>query len=230
MILDSHRRRGLPRRAFILGVALSAAALVPLAMLKPTAKAQTSLPAQPEASALHLSDAQKQLRLGQARKIREHLAAWAQHNKAALLQMQQAQPNDLAALMPVYRSLAKQPLPLWNGDSRIGRGGTNPGFAVDVPPGMTLTHLQRSREWIFTRIRRDFADNKDFRIASSVDIGNVSIVVWASGRITESTVTGKFAGYGKPFLQVESQKSIMPSFFAPEGDKVGERLRYSIAG
>lgn len=41
MILDSNRRRGLPRRAFIFGIALTAAALVPLAMLKPTAEAQT---------------------------------------------------------------------------------------------------------------------------------------------------------------------------------------------
>ena len=37
MILDSKRRRTLPRRLFILGVALTAAALVPLAMLRPTA-------------------------------------------------------------------------------------------------------------------------------------------------------------------------------------------------
>ena len=42
MILDKTRRRILPRRAFIFGVALAAAALVPLAILKPTAKAQAA--------------------------------------------------------------------------------------------------------------------------------------------------------------------------------------------
>ncbi len=40
MILDSTRRRTLPRRALMLGVALGAAALVPLAVLRPVAKAQ----------------------------------------------------------------------------------------------------------------------------------------------------------------------------------------------
>ena len=42
MILDKTRQRTLPRRAFMLGVALTAAALVPLAMLRPVASAQTS--------------------------------------------------------------------------------------------------------------------------------------------------------------------------------------------
>ena len=40
MILDSTRRRMLPRRALVLGVAVGAAALIPLAMLRPVAKAQ----------------------------------------------------------------------------------------------------------------------------------------------------------------------------------------------
>ena len=40
MILDKTRTRTLPRRAFIFGIAAGAAMLVPLAMLKPTAKAQ----------------------------------------------------------------------------------------------------------------------------------------------------------------------------------------------
>ncbi len=42
MILDSTRRRTLPRRALIFSVAVTAAALVPLAMLRPAAKAQTT--------------------------------------------------------------------------------------------------------------------------------------------------------------------------------------------
>ncbi len=42
MILDKTRQRTLPRRAFMLGAAVTAAALVPLAMLRPVASAQTS--------------------------------------------------------------------------------------------------------------------------------------------------------------------------------------------
>ena len=42
-ILDKSRRRSLPRRAFALGIALGAAALVPLAMLRPAAVAQAAL-------------------------------------------------------------------------------------------------------------------------------------------------------------------------------------------
>ncbi len=41
LILDKTRQRTLPRRALVFGVALTAAALVPLAMLRPVAKAQT---------------------------------------------------------------------------------------------------------------------------------------------------------------------------------------------
>lgn len=41
-ILDKTRRRTLPRRALAFGIALGAAALVPLAMLRPVAKAQTA--------------------------------------------------------------------------------------------------------------------------------------------------------------------------------------------
>ena len=39
MILDVTRRRTLPRRALVLGVALTAAALVPLSMLRPAVQA-----------------------------------------------------------------------------------------------------------------------------------------------------------------------------------------------
>ena len=42
-ILDGSRRRSLPRRAYALGIALGAAALVPLAMLRPVAEAQAAL-------------------------------------------------------------------------------------------------------------------------------------------------------------------------------------------
>ena len=166
-----------------------------------------------------MSDALKQLRLNQALRIREHLAAWAQANKAAIVSMQQTQPKDLAALMLVYRSLDKRPFPLWPGDPRVGTGEAMPAFGMDVPVGMTLTHLQRSQEPIFSRIRQDFADHRDFRVANSVDSGNVTIVVWASGRITEAAKSSKFMGHGKPFLQIESQKSMMPPFFPPADDK-----------
>ncbi len=43
-ILDNTRCRTLPRRVFVLSVAIGAAALVPLAMLRPDAKAQTAMP------------------------------------------------------------------------------------------------------------------------------------------------------------------------------------------
>lgn len=228
MILDRKRRRALPRRAFILGVAFTAAALVPLAMLKPTAKAQGVPPTQQGAISPHLSDAQKQLRLNQACQLREHLAVWAQANKAAILDMQQAQPKDLAALMPVYRSLAEQTLPLWAGDPRLGKGEAMPAFSVQTKQ-ITLTHLQRSEEPTCRRIREDFAAYRDFRISRSVDPGAVCMVVWASGRITEETTSSQFMGHGKPFLQVESRKIIMPGFFPSGNDKIGERIQYSIA-
>ena len=190
--------------------------LIPLAMLRPTAKAQmppsASVPGQQETTPLHLSDAQKQIRLDQARQLREHLAPWAQANKAALLQMRQAQPKDLAALMTVYRSLEKQPLPLWNTDPRLGKGDAMPAFSAQTTQ-LTLTHLQHSQEPACRGIRQDFAQDRDLRISRSVDPGNVSIVVWASGRITESTTTGKFMGRGKPILDVESQKLLVPGYF-----------------
>ncbi len=233
MILDDTCHRTSPRRVLLLAAVTGAAVLVPLAMLKPAAKAQmppsASVPGQQETATLHLSDVQKQLRLEQARQIREHLAPWAQANKAALLHMQQARPDDLAALMRVYDSLAKQPLPLWNGDPRIGRGGTDPGFSAQTA-ALTLTHLQRSQEPICRGIRQDFAAYQDFRVSRSVDPGNVCFVIWASGRITESAISGRFMGHGKPFLQVERQKNIESSFFPSADDKkINESLQYSIA-
>ncbi len=239
MILDTTRRRTISRRALIFGAALTAVALVPLAMLKPMAKAQTPLPApvrdQQEMATLHLSDAQKQLRLAQAHQLRGRLAEWAHANKAALVQMQQARPDDLASLMRVYDSLIKLPFPLWNGDPRVGRATPvissyvpDPTFSTQTT-ALTLSHLERSQEPADKSIREDFARYHDFRVARSIDPGNVCIVVWASGRITESTVSGELQGRGKPFLALESQKFLMPGFFPLAGDKkIGERIRYSI--
>lgn len=223
MILDNTRRRTLPRRAFMLGIALAAAAVFPLAMLRPAAEAQTPSPApvrdQQEMAMLHLSDAQKQLRLTQARQLRGRLAEWAQANKAALAQMQQARPDDLASLMRVYDSLIKLPFPLWNGDPRVGRATSvissyvpDPTFSTQTA-ALTLSHLERSQEPADKSIREDFARYHDFRVARSIDPGNVCIVVWASGRITQSTVSGEFIGHGEPILLVTSEESIVPPFF-----------------
>ena len=49
MILDSNRRRGLPRRALVFGITVTAAALIPLAMLRPAVQAA---PPQPQATAV----------------------------------------------------------------------------------------------------------------------------------------------------------------------------------
>ncbi len=233
MILDKTRSRStVARRALLAALIPSAAALLILAALRPDVKAQTPMPAplpgQQQMNTLRLNNQQETLRIAQAQQIREHLTTWAQHNKATLLQMGQAQPNDLAALMTVYRSLEKQPLPLWDADPRLSKGNAMPAFSVQTTE-LTLTHLQHSKEPNCQRIRQDFAQDRDLRISRSVDPGNVCIVVWASGRITQSTVISKFIGYGKPFLHVESQKSITPGFFPAAGNKkAGEYIRYSI--
>ncbi len=168
------------------------------------------------------SDAQfgqkEALRLSQAQQIRDHLANWAQANKPALVQMQKARPDGLASLMRVYDSLIKQPLPLWDGDPRVGRAASvlssyvpDPAFSTQTV-ALTLSHLERSQAPMDKGIREDFARYRDFRIARSADPGRNSIVVWASGRITQSTVSDKFMGHGKPILSVTSEKTITPPF------------------
>ena len=190
-------------------------ALQPLQQPLPRAAA---IPGEPMDSVVAGQFTPKQaLRLSQAQQLRDHLAGWAHQNKAALVEMQQAQPDNLAAPMRVYTSLIKLPFPLWNSDPRLGKSDTMPAFSTQTT-ALTLSHLQHSQDPVTEALRADFARYHDFRVANSVDPGSISLVLWASGRITQSTASGKFMGHGKPIFLVTNEKTITPPFFPQPGD------------
>ncbi|BDI33756.1 hypothetical protein CCAX7_58070 [Capsulimonas corticalis] len=165
----------------------------------------------------------EQLRVTQALQLRYHLQDWAGKNRGLLTHMEQAQPSNLAAAIPVIQSLNSLPFPLWQTDPRAGRpwdgdprtapNGELPAFALCYPAQLTFTHLQRSPEAIDKRLRDAFASRHDLPIATSVGTRDTMIVLWASGRITKSASTYQFAGHGKPFRRTTHETEIVRGFF-----------------
>ena len=152
--------------------------------------------------------------LEQARQLRSHLQEWAQAKRSLLQSMVQARPDDLTALMSVYESLQRLPFPLWPGDPRLGNGTEDAPFAIELPSRLTLPHLQRSQELMETRMRRDFAEDRDLAVAQSVNVGPAHLTLWASGRVTRTTARDQFMGHGT-LVRIGSseQQEIMPAFF-----------------
>ena len=146
---------------------------------------QPRLPAEdrPKVAASLLADASAH-RIAEAEQLRTHLQGWAQANKALLQQMAAAGPDDLAAAIRVHDSLVRLPVPLWSGDPRLYRGGDEPALQNEMAGQLTLTHLQRSHDAAETQTRFDFARHRDFVSAEAFLNGHISLVFWASGRIT----------------------------------------------
>ena len=131
--------------------------------------------------------------VSEALHLRYHLQDWAKSHKAFLQAMSQAPPTDLSAALAVNQSLQSLPIPLWQGESRFshirdgdprtGRDGQKPTF-VSVPQ-----NAQSDRP------------AQDFEFARSFNPGSSHVILWASGRITQTSGT------------LGSQQEITPPFF-----------------
>lgn len=129
--------------------------------------------------------------------------------------MQCAHPDDLAALMRAYPQVS---LPgRYPGDLRTTRAGAPSYTAMSAP--LTLSHLRNSHEDFAQRIREDFTKYRDFRLSESMTTGRTQVTLWASGRITETTLTDRFTGHGKPILmeRMESPDLAPPYEFLFKG-------------
>ncbi len=140
--------------------------------------------------------------VSEALHLRYHLQDWAEKHKALLLKMSQAPPMDLSAAAAVRQSLSSLPVPLWQGEShvthiqdgdpRTGRDGQKPTFISE--PQST----QRGRT------------AQDFELARSFNPGTSRVILWASGRITQTTGTAK------------SRQEITPPFFIGSASNFAE--------
>ncbi len=146
--------------------------------------------------------------------LRQHLRGWALQHAPLLRQMRHAAPNDLAALIRVY---PQEPLPgRYPGDPRLQEQGKEENLAfTGLSAPLTLSHLQHSHEAFAEGIREDFAKYRDFRLSQSINTGRSSVTLWASGRVTETTLVDQKVERGKPILmsRVESTDIALPYAF-----------------
>ncbi len=124
----------------------------------------------------------RQQRIATALHLRGRLQGWAVRNAALLRRMRQANPDDFTALLNVY--------------AQVPPTRTSAGEAaftgLGAPP--TPSHLRRSQEPLDIDLREDFARYRDFRLSQSINTGRTFITLWASGRVTETTLTDRTIG------------------------------------
>jgi len=120
--------------------------------------------------------------------LRGQRQGWAERNAALLRQMRQAGPDDLAALLRVYAQVPPS-INLSSGDATFTVLGTPP----------TLSHLRRSQGPLEVHLREDFARYRDMRVSRSLNAGPTDISLWASGRVTETTLTDRVVGHTRFF-------------------------------
>jgi hypothetical protein len=68
-------------------------------------------------------------------------------------------------------------------------------FTALIAP-LTLSHLRNSREAFAQGIREDFATYRHFRLSESINTGQSHVTLWASGRVTETTLRDRSTGHG----------------------------------
>ena len=133
-------------------------------------------------------DRARRQRIATALRLRKQRQGWAERNAVLLRRMRQAGPDDLAALLRVYAQVPPS----------INASAEDAAFTVLGAPS-TLSHLRKSQEPLDVQHRQDFARYRDLRVSQSFNTGLTSITLWASGRVTETTLTGRVVGHTRMF-------------------------------
>lgn len=140
-------------------------------------------------------------RVETALRLREQRRDWAERNAALLRQMRQAGPDDLAALLRVDAQVPPS----------IGLSSEDASFTtIFVPP--TLSHLRKSQGPLEVRLREDFSRHRDLRVSQSFNGGLTSITLWASGRVTETTMTFRSGHPRALVIDSEETADIAPAY------------------
>ena len=144
--------------------------------------------------------------------LRDKWRIWADKHTALLRQMQRAPPGDTAARDRVWEELPSNLLsPDTAGLTFSDLTGNGPAFTWQ--PGSKRTSDARERNFVQDRNKSALQKHHDIEIAFSAIPGPTMVVLWASGRITESTVISQNIP-GKPSFLPGPEQEIYPPFEA----------------
>ncbi len=159
--------------------------------------------------------------LAKAILIRNQWQPWALQHKALLGGMLQAKPNDAKKMMDVYEAL-----PVYAGGIGVTLVGSksfdpeptdfgwqpaNKGERKLLSNPVRRTEVLQSERVMQAFLRRDFAQFRDIELSKSMSPGRSSITLWASGRITEMTLTRQHI-LGQPAFVKAPPKELIPPF------------------
>lgn len=156
-----------------------------------------------------------QERIVLAKGIREKWKPWALQHKDLLRKMRQGNPQDASIALEVFTKLpVKFAGPeavvtfddLTNGQARFTWQALENNL---VRPGAPISRDAQFRK---KAVADDFLKEHDVLLSSSVNSGKSHINVWASGRITETTVVKNPRVSGQPVYGDPVSKEITPSY------------------
>lgn len=140
----------------------------------------------------------KTLTITHAKFLRDRWRPWALSHQNELRRMLKAKPDDQASLMAVWNVLPRfrgsdamsQPITpndLITGGLKFSWNAGRPPKPVGNDPERQLAfhRMEATQKW---SLQNNFKEVKDIQLSQSINTGTTIICLWASGRVTESTV------------------------------------------
>lgn len=159
--------------------------------------------------------ASNQERIAQAKDLRKKWKPWALQHKALLQKMQQGNPQDASVALEVF---TKIPVKLRGPEAVItvddlAAGQTHFTWqALESELVRPDAPISRDGQLRKEAVAEDFAKEHDVLLSSSVNSGKSRIHLWASGRITETTVVKNPRVSGQPVYADPVSTEITPPY------------------
>lgn len=176
-----------------------------------------------------LAPGERDENIAKAKRLRELLRPWAMEHKTEIGRMLNTQGDDEQALAAVYNVLPSQPRQKGSPVTFENLSAGTDKFTWDVgaekmklSPSVLDDPIQRGNHektihFEQDRIHKNYIAYHDIAISQSANLGTTAIKLWASGRITETTlkIENTRLGGGKIFDDAAEQEIIPRYEFVP---------------
>lgn len=171
-----------------------------------------------------ISAAERNANIAKAKHLRELFRPWALTHKPELERMLNAQGDDEQALASAYNMLPHQPQYKGTNITRADLAAGQDQFTWDVgiekmrlSPQMLNDPLQRQNHektinFQKDRSHKDYVTYHDIAVSQAMSIGVKFIKLWASGRITETTLKIENTRYGNKMFDDANEMEIVPPY------------------